>query len=53
MRELTRVGMRSRSLMDWVLRIMANLLQPDEIGPAEAAYAAAAAIVKRVPEPLP
>ena len=53
MRELTRVGMRSRSLMDWVLRIMANLLQPDEVGPAEAAYAMAAAIVKRVPEPLP
>ncbi|MDQ2825456.1 MAG: geranylgeranyl reductase family protein [Actinomycetota bacterium] len=53
MRELTRVGMRSRSLMDWVLRIMANLLQPDEIGPAEAAYAMAAAIVKRVPDPLP
>jgi flavin-dependent dehydrogenase len=53
MRELTRVGIRSRSLMDWVLRIMANLLQPDEIGPAEAAYAMAAAIVKRIPDPLP
>ena len=53
MRELTRVGMRSRSLMDWVLRIMANLLRPDEIGPAEAAYAMAAAVVKRVPDPLP
>ncbi len=53
MRELTRVGMRSRSLMDWVLRIMANLLQPDEIGPAEAAYAMAAAVVRRVPDPLP
>ncbi|MBA3283029.1 MAG: geranylgeranyl reductase family protein, partial [Acidimicrobiia bacterium] len=53
MRELTRVGIRSRSLMDWVLRIMANLLQPDEIGPAEAAYAMAAAVVKRVPDPLP
>lgn len=53
MRELTRVGMRSRSLMDWVLRIMANLLRPDELGPAEAAYAMAAAIVKRVPDPLP
>ena len=51
MRELTRVGMRSRSLMDWVLRIMANLLRPDEIGPAEAAYRMAAAIVKRVPDP--
>lgn len=53
MRELTRVGIRSRSLMDWVLRIMANLLQPDEIGPAEAAYAMATAVVKRVPDPLP
>ncbi len=38
MRELTRVGMHSRTLMEWVLRIMANLLRPDEIGPAEAAY---------------
>lgn len=53
MRELTRVGMRSHSLMEWVLRIMANLLRPDEIGPAEAAYKAAAALVKRVPDPLP
>ncbi len=53
MRELTRVGMRSRSLMEWVLRIMANLLRPDELGPAEAAYKAAAAIVRRVPDPLP
>jgi hypothetical protein len=50
MRELTRVGMRSRSLMEWVLRIMANLLRPDEIGPAEAAYKAAAAVVRMVPE---
>jgi geranylgeranyl reductase family protein len=38
MRELTRVGMQSRPLMEWVLRIMANLLRPDEIGPAEAAF---------------
>ena len=53
MRELTRVGMRSRSLMEWVLRIMANLLRPDELGPAEAAYKMAAAIVKRVPDPQP
>ncbi len=49
MRELTRVGMHSRTLMEWVLRIMANLLRPDEIGPAEAAYKAAAAIVRVVP----
>src|SRR5204863_5490320 len=49
MRELTRVGMRSRTLMEWVLRIMANILRPDELGPAEAAYKLAAAIVRMVP----
>jgi geranylgeranyl reductase family protein len=50
MRELTRVGMRSRTLMEWVLRIMANLLRPDEVGPAEAAYRAAARLARIVPE---
>ncbi len=50
MRELTRVGMRSRTLMEWVLRIMANLMRPDEIGGAEAAYKAVAAIVRLVPD---
>ena len=49
MRELTRVGMQSRTLMEWVLRIMANLLRPDEMGAAEAAYKAAAKIVKLAP----
>ena len=48
-RQLTRVGMQSRTLMEWVLRIMANLLRDDELGPAEAAYAAAARPL--VPEP--
>jgi flavin-dependent dehydrogenase len=51
LRELTRVGMRSRTLMDWVLRIMANLLRPDEVGPAEAVYRAVAALVRTIPEP--
>ena len=50
MRELTRVGMRSRTLMEWVLRIMANLMRPDELGPAEAAYRAVAALVRLAPE---
>jgi geranylgeranyl reductase family protein len=50
MRELTRVGMHSRTLMEWVLRIMANLLRPDELGPAEAVYRTVAAIVAAVPE---
>jgi geranylgeranyl reductase family protein len=49
MRELTRVGMHSRSLMEWVLRIMANLLRDDERGPAEAAYRSVAAMVRLVP----
>ncbi len=49
MRELTRAGMHSRTLMEWVLRIMANLLRPDEIGPAEAAYKAASALVRLTP----
>jgi menaquinone-9 beta-reductase len=51
MRELTRVGMQSRSLMEWVLRIMANLLRPDELGPAEAAYQMVASLVALAPEP--
>ena len=51
MRVLVGTGMRSRTLMEWVLRIMANLLRPDEIGPAEAAYRAVAAIAKVAPEP--
>jgi hypothetical protein len=51
MKELTRVGMHSQSLMEWVLRIMANLLRPGEVGPAEAAYRAAATLARLVPEP--
>lgn len=50
MRELTRVGMHSRSLMEWVLAIMANLLKPDELGPAEAVYRTVAAMARAVPE---
>jgi flavin-dependent dehydrogenase len=50
MRELTRIGMQSQTLMEWVLRIMANLLRPDELGPAEAVYRAAATLARVVPE---
>ena len=49
-RELTRVGMHSQSLMEWALAIMANLMRPDQIGPAEAAYEAIARVVRLVPE---
>ena len=51
MRELVRIGMHNRSLMEWVLRIMANLLRPDEVGPAEAAYKLVERLVAVGPEP--
>jgi len=51
MRELTRVGFRSRTLMEWVLRIMANLMRPDERGGAEIAYKMVANVVRFTPEP--
>jgi menaquinone-9 beta-reductase len=51
MRELTRIGFQSRTLMEWVLRIMANLLRPDELGPAEAAYQIVARLVAIAPGP--
>lgn len=49
-RELTRVGMRSKPLMEWALRVMANLLRDEERGAAEAAYGAIAAVVRLVPD---
>ena len=51
MAELTRVGMHSKTLMEWVLRIMSNLLRPDEVGPAEAAYRLLEKVVAIGPEP--
>ena len=49
MRELSRVGMHNRTLMEWVLRIMSNQLRDDESGPAELAYRAASQIAKLAP----
>jgi geranylgeranyl reductase family protein len=51
MRMLTRTGLRSRTLMEWVLRVMANLLRPDEKGGAEAAYKVVESLVRIGPEP--
>ena len=51
MRVLTRTGLRSRTLMEWVLRTMANLLRPDERHVAETAYAMVERIVQIGPEP--
>lgn len=44
------MGMHSEPLMSWILKIMANLLRPDEIGPAEGAYRAFALIARLAPE---
>lgn len=49
-RRLTTAGMQSQTFMEWALRIMANLLRPDELKPAELAYAAMKALAKAVPE---
>jgi len=38
-------------LMEWVLRVMANLLRPDEVGGAEAAYKVVERLVRIGPEP--
>ncbi len=51
MKALTRVGLRSRPLMEWTLRVMANLLDPSERSAGEAAYRMIERIVQAGPEP--
>jgi flavin-dependent dehydrogenase len=51
MRILTRTGLRNRSLMEWVLRVMANILRPDERHLAETAYRMVERAVTTGPEP--
>jgi geranylgeranyl reductase family protein len=50
MRVCVNTGMYSRSVMEWLLRIMGNYLRPDELGPAEAVYRAVAALARQIPE---
>jgi len=50
MRICVNTGMYSRSIMEWLLRIMGNYLRPDELGPAEAVYRAVAALARQMPE---
>lgn len=52
MRTLTRTGLRSRPLMEWVLKVMANLLEPEERGMAERVYGAIEKVVRLGPDPL-
>ncbi|HEV2360188.1 MAG TPA: geranylgeranyl reductase family protein [Acidimicrobiales bacterium] len=46
MRALVGTGMYSKPGMTWVLRVMSNLMRPDELGPAEAAYKLAARLLE-------
>jgi geranylgeranyl reductase family protein len=52
MRVLTRTGMRSRPLMEWTLKVMANLLEPEEYGMSERVYQAIEGLVKVAPASL-
>ncbi|MBI5157077.1 MAG: geranylgeranyl reductase family protein [Acidimicrobiia bacterium] len=51
MKVLTRTGLRNRTLMEWTLRVMSNLMREDERHLAETAYGMIEAIVKAGPEP--
>jgi geranylgeranyl reductase family protein len=49
MRTLAHVGLRNRPLMEWTLKVMANLLDDDERHLGEEAYQALARVVRRLP----
>lgn len=49
MRTLAHTGLRNRTLMEWTLKVMANLLDEDEKEMGERVYDALAAIVRRLP----
>ena len=49
MRTLAHTGLRSRPLMEWTLKVMANLLDEDDRGVGEATYSALAALVRPLP----
>ncbi|NNK92386.1 MAG: geranylgeranyl reductase family protein [Acidimicrobiia bacterium] len=51
MRALVHAGLRSRPLMEWVLKVMANLLEPEELGMSERVYRAIEHVVALGPEP--
>jgi geranylgeranyl reductase family protein len=50
MRLLTRTGLRSRPLMEWVLKVMANLLDPDDKHMGEQVYGALERVIAASPE---
>jgi menaquinone-9 beta-reductase len=50
MRLCVSLGMRSELLMTTLLRIMANLMRPDAVGPAEVGYRALELISRALPD---
>lgn len=51
MRLCVGLGMRSELLMNQLLRIMANLMRPDAVGPAELGYRALELVSRILPDP--
>ncbi|HEY7703848.1 MAG TPA: geranylgeranyl reductase family protein [Acidimicrobiia bacterium] len=51
MRTVAHTGLHNRPLMEWTLKVMANLLDDDEEGVGEQAYRALAALVRPLPIP--
>ncbi len=51
MKILVRTGLRSRPLMEWVLKVMANLLEPEDVGMSERVYRMVERIVELGPDP--
>ena len=49
MRTLAHTGLRNRSLMEWTLKVMANLLDEDDKHMGERTYDALAAVVRTLP----
>jgi len=49
MQACVRAGMHSQSVMELLLRIMANLMRPEEVGAAEAAYRALSLVARLAP----
>ncbi|MCL4433502.1 MAG: geranylgeranyl reductase family protein [Actinobacteria bacterium] len=51
MHRCVQAGMHSNTMMGWLLRIMANLLRPDETAPAEMVYRALLSVARVTPDP--
>ena len=51
MRLLTRTGLRNKTVMEWTLRVMANLMRPEDKGIGERVYDVIEKIVRVGPNP--